>query len=480
MQRIQHCKAILCGLVILTVFFSCKKKTSDEPIPNPGGDGGGNTTPLSLQDSIFKITKDIYLWTTDLPDSATFKPNSYSSPFVMFDSLIAKKPLDRYSFIDDGSTAGALEGGTVGDKGFEVGWQTDSTLYVIYAYPNSPAYKLGIRRGWQLTGVNGTTKFVYGNESNSLLSQAIYANASSSFAFKKPDGTAFSSTITSSQYKLDPILFSKLFDFSGTKIGYLVFNNFIALSEVRTKLDSIFDSFAAAGAKQLVIDLRYNGGGLIETAEYIANRLAPASKNNTLMYTQTFNDNVVNKKFSPLFTGMKALPYYPSYYWADIFNSEATTYKSTNFTKQGSWEPTKVSFLVSNNTVSASELLYNNLKPAMTTKLIGTTTFGKPVGFIAVRIGQNDLYAVCLQTRNSQGQGDYFNGLAPDIKAIDDYTFDWGATNDPLLRAALIDNGIPTSSLGRVARFTQGNILAITPNNRLQATRFKGMFHERK
>ncbi|GEP91517.1 C-terminal processing protease CtpA/Prc, contains a PDZ domain [Chitinophaga terrae (ex Kim and Jung 2007)] len=478
MQRNRHFKTIISSLVVLTLLFSCKKKTSDEPIPNPPGNG---SNPVSLNDSIFTITKDIYLWTDDLPDSAAFKPDSYSSPYDMFEALIKKKPLDRYSFIDDGSTSRALQEGIVGDKGFEVGWQTDSTLFVIYVYAGSPADKKGIKRGWQLTNVNGTTKFVNGKTSNDLLTEAIYYNNSATFGFKKPDGTIVQpSTLTSAEYKLNPILYSKLYDFNGTKIGYFVFNNFVALADVKTQVDSIFDSFAAAGAKQLIIDLRYNGGGLVETAEYLANRLVPASKNNTVMYTQTFNSNVSNNKFSPLFKNMKALPYFPNYYWADIFYSEATTYKTANFAKQGGWEPTKVSFLVTYSTVSASELLYNNLKPVMNTKLIGTTTYGKPVGFIDIPLGQNDLFAVSFQTKNSQGQGDYFNGLTPEIKAEDDYSYDWGSFNDPLLKAALLDNGVPASSLGRMARLTNETRLVTTSNNRLQSTRFKGMFHARR
>ncbi|RFS23377.1 hypothetical protein DVR12_10190 [Chitinophaga silvatica] len=478
MQRNRHFKTLLGGLLILSALFSCKKKESSIDTPPPTN---GNSGAVTTNDSIFFVTKDIYLWTNVLPDSATFKPNSFSSTRKMFDSLITYESLDRYSFLDDGTTSRALQEGIVGDKGFEVGYQTDTTLFVVYVYPGSPADKAGIKRGWQLLSANGFTKFNYydNGATDDALNEA-FSTGSGNFQFKKPDGTTQQNTIASTTYQLNPILYSKLFDLSGVKVGYLVFNNFVALADVQTKLDSIFNAFAAAGAKKLIIDLRYNGGGLVETSEYIANRLVPAAKSNTVMYTQSFNDNVNNKKFSRIFQNMKALPYYPTYNWTDIFYSEATTYKTAKFSKIGSWELDQVNFLVSHSTVSASELLCNNLKPAMNIKLVGTTTYGKPVGFINITFGSYDVYAVCFQTKNSLGQGDYFTGLKPDITVGDDFSNDWGSFNDPLLKQSLIDMGVQASVLGRSARIASGRILATTTANRLQATKFKGMIQSFK
>ncbi|MFY0253062.1 S41 family peptidase [Chitinophaga sp. 30R24] len=474
MQKNYLYKTLVICLFLFILLPACKKNDG------PAGNSNNNAQAKSINDSIFFITKDIYLWTDALPDSTTFKPNSFSTTTAMFDSLITYKKnssggnLDRYSFLDDGSTSRALQQGIVGDMGFEVGWETNTTLYVVYVYPGSPADQAGIKRGWQLTGVNGTTSFQYGNASNNLLNQALGAS-SASFSFLKPDSSSQQITLSATDYKLNPVLYSHLYDFNGTKIGYFVFNNFVALEDVQSQIDSIFNAFSKAGVQQVIIDLRYNGGGIVQTAEYLANLLVPASKTNTLMYTQTYNNNVLTNNYSAYFKGMKAVPYYPTTNWTDIFYSEATTYKNTNFQKTGALNLSKVSFLVTGNTVSASELLYNVLKPAMTTKLIGQTTYGKPVGFINITFSQYDMYAVCFQSRNSAGEGDYFTGLTPDISEYDDYTSDWGDLRDPLLHAALLDMGIPASSLGRSAKAFLNNRIISTPANRLQATRFKGM-----
>ena len=467
-------KTLLTGIIIIIFLLPACKKHNSGPSRT-----GGNSLAGNINDSIFFICKDIYLWTDALPDSATFRPSSFSSPGQMFDSLTrykkdnANNPLDRYSFLDNGGTSRVLQQGIAGDMGFEVGYQTDNTLYVVYVYPGSPADKAGIRRGWQLTSVNGVTSFRYDDATNDLLNNA-FGSSSATFGFRKPDGSNQQNTITAVEYKLNPILYSHTYDFSGTKIGYFVFNNFVGLDDVKPGIDSIFDGFAKAGVKQVIIDLRYNGGGLIETAEYLANKLVPAAKSNTEMYSQYFNNNVYSNTYSNYFKNMKAVPYFPAVNWTDIFYSEATTYKTAKFQKQGSLELSKVSFLVSGNTVSASELLYNVLKPAMTTKLIGQTTYGKPVGFINITFGNYDMYAVNFQTKNAAGEGDYFTGIKPEIEELDDFTTDWGTLSDPFLHAALLDMGVPAGSLGRSAPLAP-NRMARTSANRLSATKFKGM-----
>ncbi len=471
-------KALIAGLLLIFLLPACKKNDSTNPRRNPPD----NNTAKSINDSIFFIAKDIYLWTDALPDSATFKPSGYSSPIDMFHALTLYKKdagnnvLDRYSFMDNGGTSRVLQQGIAGDIGFEVGYQTNTELRVVYVYPGSPADKAGIKRGWQLTAVNGVTSFRYNDKSTDDLLNNAFGSQSATFGFKKPDNTSQQYTLQAATYKLNPVLYSHLYDFSGTKIGYFVFNNFVALADVKPLIDSLFNAFTKAGVKQVIIDLRYNGGGLIETAEYLANKLVPAGKNNTEMYSQYFNSNVNTNNYSSYFKNMKAVPYYPTLNWSDIFYSEATTYKTAKFQKDGALDLTKVNFLVTRNTVSASELLYNVLKPAMTTNLVGDSTYGKPVGFINISFGKYDMYAVNFQTKNSAGEGDYFKGLKPQITAYDDYTTDWGTLSDPLLHASLLDMGIPAGSLGRMAK-TDPNRLARTDANRLDATHFKGMIH---
>lgn len=477
MQPGHLCKTLLYGLFLFLTLHACKKTPAPtDPSQGQHPDNSGK----SIYDSLFFISKDIYLWTDALPDSATFKPNSFSDPRRMFDALMSYKRdkdndyLDRYSFLDNGGTSRVLQQGLAGDIGFEVGFQTMTTLNVIYVYPGSPADKAGIKRGWQVTTVNGVSNFKYRDQNTDNVLNNAFSGKSATFAFRKPDNTTQQLTLNAATYKVNPVLYSHIYTFNGIKTGYFVFNNFLALDEVKTAIDTTFDSFAKAGVKQLIFDLRYNGGGALNTAEYLANKLVPGAKSGTEMYTQYFNNNVNTQKFSPYFQNMKAVPYYPTYNWSEIFYQEATTYKTAKFQKEGAMEFSKINFLVTRSTVSASEMLYNVLKPAMNVQLVGDSTYGKPVGFIAISFGSYDMYAVNMQLKNSAGEGDYFKGLAPAIKAQDDYTHDWGDLSDPLLRAALIDMGAPAGSLGRMANISADR-LARTSANRLDATHFKGM-----
>jgi len=467
---------LLTGATLISLLLAACSK---DMARNPGNNPNPGSKAISTNDSIFNIFKDIYLWTDAVPDSATFKPDSYSSPYTMFDSLIGFKKnsrnanLDKYSFLDDGSTADVLAG-HAGDLGFQIGWQTRTELRVVYVYPGSPADKAGIKRGWQMSAVNGTTSFTYGNQATEDALNKAFSSQSANFVFTKPDGNTLTTTITAAQYTLNPILYSKVYDLGGSKIGYIVFNSFVAPDVVKTQFESIFSDFKTAGVTKVIIDLRYNGGGYVSTAEYLANKLAPASVGNQLMYSTVFNSRVTNKNFNWFFKAMKAVPDYPNQLWSDIFYSEATTYAKTNFGATGGLALTNLSFIMTGNTASASELLFNVLKPSLKPRMVGSTSYGKPVGFIAVTVGAIDMYCINMQSINSANQGDYFDGFTPDVQAGDDYANDWGSFQDPMLRAALTDMGVPASALGRIAA-PESNRLGTISRFYNKANQFKGM-----
>ena len=155
------------------------------------------------------------------------------------------------------------------------------------------------------------------------------------------------------------------------------------------------------------------------------------------------------------------------------------------FKKRGSLNGlTRVYFLVTSGTASASELLINNLKPVMDVKLIGRKTYGKPVGFFSLRIDKNDLYIPQFQTKNSADFGDYFDGMAVDKDLSDDLTTDFGDPAESLLAQAL-----NYSATGRFTSFTKENALSSTNGvSRVQIDQvnekldheFKGMVETRK
>lgn len=209
---------------------------------------------------------------------------------------------------------------------------------------------------------------------------------------------------------------------SGQKtIAYLAINTFPILKNSKAQLDKVFKEFTTEKPGYLIVDLRYNNGGYIETAEYVANLIAPSSLNGKLMYTEKFNETLQDGKGNILrnqpylddqgntviYKGRKAT-------MADVDYTEAgNTYK---FEKKGALESIKdLYFIISGETASASELLINVLKPYFNVILVGEKSFGKPVGFFGINIDRYSVYLSSFLIKNAQGYSEYYEGIEPDI-----------------------------------------------------------------
>ncbi|HEY0609876.1 MAG TPA: S41 family peptidase [Chitinophaga sp.] len=477
------------AVISLFVLGACKKDHG-EPV-KPATDGGDGGVAVSSKDSMYFIFKDEYLWNDVIPDSATFKPNSYNTASAMFNALKSYKKdngnnLDHYSFLDDGTVAGEIGEGIAGDFGLEIDYNTATDLRIIYVYANSPAYQQGVRRTWQITAINNNSNVSYDGSNGpnvQRIVQAIYNSNSVTITFKKPDNTSVTLTLNTAQYNINPVLYSSVINLGGKKIGYLVFNQFISLDKVKANIDAAFTGFGT-GVTDLVVDLRYNGGGSVETAEYLANLIAPSSvgtNGKTLMYKEFFNSTLTNHQYSR-FLANKKVPG-ASYTWGQVFDDWVNN-PSFYFGKQGNLNISNVAFIGTGSTASASELLINILKPYMNVKLVGDTTYGKPVGFVGINVAGYAMYAVSIWSKNSQGQGDYFHGMFPTDAPVsadeeyEDYSKDWGSTSEIYLRRALKQLGITDAELGRKAPATE-SLRKLMLNNPMPDKRFKGMIETR-
>jgi hypothetical protein len=215
-------------------------------------------------------------------------------------------------------------------------------------------------------------------------------------------------------------------------VGYIVFNSFTSDANADPQLNAAFDYFTTQGVTDLVVDLRYNGGGYVSTAEYIDNLIVPSAKSNTLMYNTYYNSNLQNDK-DPLITKLYGIP----------AGSFTVANNVTNFGKIGSLNVNRVFFIITGATASASELTINNLRPEMDVQFIGETSYGKPVGFFAIDINDYQLYTPEFYTLNSASQGGYYQGFTPGtatypgIQDYDDLTKDFGDPTEGLLAHAL-------------------------------------------
>jgi carboxyl-terminal processing protease len=167
------------------------------------------------------------------------------------------------------------------------------------------------------------------------------------------------------------------------------------------------------------------------------------------------------------------------------FNDKYTQFnETTNFTKLGALNLNRIFFIVSNSTASASELLINNLRPYMDVKLVGpSNTYGKPVGFFPIPVGDWYIFPVSFRSTNKNGEGNYFNGLAVSKQVADGLDKDWGDVNESALSSVLgyINTGVFKSmATGQpVVQFKQDPVVS-SANGVLDEPSFKGAVDRRK
>jgi carboxyl-terminal processing protease len=435
---------VILGFILFAT--ACKKDPVITPKTETGPPAGGTREELT-KDSIFLYAKQTYYWNDALPTYDVFKPRSFSSFQAELDKIktykinpATGKPIDKYSFLDDGSLAGEL-GGAGGDYGFSANFNNGdrSDLRIRYVYANSPAASQNVKRGQQIIKINGSTA-INGDNVNFLNAAIFGNNPSISMTLRNLDGSTIDVTVTRGSYSINPVLFSKVYTVGAKKVGYIVFNSFT--TNASAKLDDVFSTFSSAGISEVIVDLRYNGGGSVSTAETMTNLIAPAASTGQVMYTtywtKTMQDGqatiLKNQKFWA--NGTDGVRRLYSYFDYDYRPTEAAG-NLTKFAKRGAVNVTRAYFIVTGSTASASELVINNLKPVMDVKLIGHKTYGKPVGFFALTIDQLDLYIPQFETKNSKNEGGYFDGMAVDKDDYDDVSKDFGDPSERLLANAL-------------------------------------------
>lgn len=455
----RRCSYILFVFILINLFGSCSKKVegpTGEEIVSPDDNSFDKSDESYLKDSTLYYTKLLSLWqdyiiprnVNDILDSIKVRSitKGYSKAEDVLGYLVSltpmdptsNKPIDRFSFIDrEGSVSDEIQNAVATSYGMYVFYlQTEEArldndnayLYVRMVDVNSPAYVAGIRRGDRILSINGNSRFDYNTQKAQNFAGINSALSSSSMKVKwrNPQSKDFEKDFISSLYSFNPILNSKVFDTNSGKVGYLAFSSFVnivnngVLTKMHTDFENIFKSFESSNISSLIIDLRYNGGGAVATAEYLADKIAPASVDGKLKYSYHVN-NVLGTDWG--------------------WNKPDSSFGPVYFRKNGNLELSKVYFLVSSSTASASELLINTLEPYMPVYLIGREkTYGKPVGFFGLPMGKKsevEIYVTSFQMFNANEFGDYFGGLALDKTASEDYLKDFGDAEEGLIAEAL-------------------------------------------
>jgi C-terminal processing protease CtpA/Prc len=351
-----------------------------------------------------------YLWTDKMP--AIAKTNTSSNPMDYFYSILYDyKTTDRFSWIDSSSAnlINQLNGiNTV--LGIRVSaFYTDDAkvnvaLVIAYVLKGSPAEKNGLKRGDIILSVDDQT--VTSSNYNSVLQNQTLRLGLGAYNNKVFSSTGKTVTVTKVELQTNPILQDTVINWAGKKVGYFAYLQF--LTSFDDSLRAVFGRFKEKGVNELVIDLRYNGGGYVTNSDLLT----------TLMVKDlgTKVDKVMNKRlYNDAYT-KEVIKQYGAAALLTNFKMEANNIGSLN----------RVFVLTSTGTASASELIINNLKPFMNVILIGEHTYGKNVGSFTITDNAKrwnyGLQPITFKILNSQDQSDYgtVNGFLPDYALTDD------------------------------------------------------------
>lgn len=423
---------------------SCKK--NDGPTPN-------DEQEALLMDSTYYFTLAYSLWNESLPQPNIADQNrldlrsftrDYSSAEEVLDALIGYmpinhrgEPLDRFSFIDRERRVGDEIGlGIHKDIGISPQFMyldnssSDVGLFVLLVRKNSPAAHVGIKRGFQILAVDGKRIRFTANHGGQLQGDIDEFNkmmAGNVRSLRVRDWTTEEEHTfnlpTMDSYRIDPFLVKDVFPVDNKRVGYLAYDSFVSVQSPAGLPNQYFEdmknAFIGLGAiDELIVDLRYNGGGAGNAAELMTNIIAPSSADGRLMYEYVVNEilmSIPNNPFLPVKIDKTGLP--------DL-------------------GLTRVYFLVSKRSASASELVINCLAPHMDVQVISADegTYGKPVGSFGQEVmnGFADLYITSFKTVNADGFGDYFDGLPANKKnVLDLLNYELGSPQENLFGEAL-------------------------------------------
>jgi carboxyl-terminal processing protease len=441
-------------LLALSLTYSCFEDDDDTAIESS-----------EISDFVWKGMNFIYLYKdniTDLSDDRFTSDteyrkflNGFDSPEYLFESLIYQRELvDRFSWI----TTNYIEL----EQQFSGVTKTTGAEYNFYYAPGSSTDVFGIVRLVQPNSNAGSTPLVRGHifnkidgvtltEANlrSLLNPDTYTVHLATFntnGTAAPDDDSLTEstetiTLTKTVFSENPIFKTEIITLNSKKVGYLMYNGFVA--DYDAELNAVFGDFKAQNIDHLVLDLRYNPGGSVNTATALGSMITGIS-NNVFARLQYNND----------------LERYNTNYDFTTTLSDDTPINSVGLSK--------VYVITTGSSASASEMVINSLKPYIDVVQIGTNTNGKAQASVTIydspdfqREGANPNHLYALQplvatTVNTDYLGVPFNGLTPDVEVRENVTNFGvlGDSNEPLLAAALA-----AIQSGRFAIDTQG----ITP-----------------
>lgn len=394
-------KLIFLFLLSIIGLISCKKDVSPATPPLPP------SIDELARDTLYAAMKQYYFWYKLMP---VVKPTDYEDPYTLLEAM-RYKALDRWSFAQTYAEYQAQSTGSFVGHGISLGLDANNAVRIAQIYRNSPLYAQGVRRGWIVKKLNNTDLApIFIDRNGTAYTQLIgpsQANITNTFIFTTPKGIDTTVVSTKASFTLNTVVAADTLHLKSGITGHLVFDQFIPPSN--QELATAFAYFSQNNIKDIIVDLRYNGGGDLSVLQNMASYLSGAAKVNTPFLTLTFNDK--NSQYNVTYK----------------FKTVATPLSLS-----------RVVVITTRGTASASEDFINGLKPLLPVVTIGDTTNGKPVGMIGIQYKTNYMFwPISFSLVNSANQGDFYSGFTPLKYVPDDITHDWKDRNEACLKESI-------------------------------------------
>ena len=356
---------------------------------------------------VYDVMHDSYFWADETKEVDYTDNQRYPDEETLLDDL--RNPKDRFSFImdlkeyDDFFEAGKSVGFGIFFEplveDLNSSTQRVDALALLLVYPGSPADKAGLKRSDLIVGLdNHTIDEIYQDDRLFNYYFETSESITALFHIVRSDGTEINVNVTKAEYDVKSVIKTSLFDVARHKVGYLLFQAFVGSSE--QELNAAFAQFHEEDIDNLILDLRYNGGGYVYIARQLASLIGGWYSSGKI-----FNQALFNQKYSDYND--------VTYFYYYLFRQLSLP---------------RLYVITTGMTCSASELIINALRASVVgveVIQIGTPTCGKPYAMIGSAYCDKYLLPVQVKNVNADGIGDYVDGLIPECESEDDYFHDF-------------------------------------------------------
>lgn len=352
---------------------------------------------------VLQRMNDLYFWNDLLPQNVDL--NAYATAEDLLAYLISFQPLDDFSYIDLASAdAQFFAAGQYHGYGFSSRFEDVDDIRFTRVFQSSPAAAAGLQRGQRILMLDGRS--IADIEADEGVA-ALFEQESLEFTLQRTDGSEFTVLLEQGVVTINPLPQWRIIDRSdGTSVGYFELATFIGTADAA--FETMFAEFQQAAVTDIIIDLRYNGGGLVSTTELLGDYLGGAIATNLVFSKTLFNaNNAVSNR---------------TRFFRRLLNSTSTS---------------RLVVVSGDRTASASELITNSMMAHVDVSLVGGTTFGKPVGQLGIEFCDKILRPTAFESVNANDEGRYYDGIPVDCPAVDDLSIPVGDDQDENLVTAL-------------------------------------------